>query len=222
MQDVSINEQSSGPCSGLHSACSINSEPIPATITILPLANSRQVLYRAFTNPLRSLPGPWYSSFTRLPLKLAIISGRRAFHVHALHERYGSVVRISPDEVAVSDTEGLAQIHKIGSGFRKTEWYHEFTAQPDRYTVFTMIDPKEHAARRRLLARPFSRTFLEQHWHDTIKDLTQLAVRRMKEVAHSENGKVDVLKWWTFMTMDAAGRLMYGYSFDNLERGTVC
>ena len=179
------------------------------------------MIYSAFSNPLRSLPGPWYSSFTRLRLKIAIITGRRAFYVHALHDTYGPVVRISPNEVAVSNVEGLAQIHKIGSGFRKSEWYHEFTAQPNRYSVFTMTDPKEHATRRRLLARPFSRTFLLQHWHDTVQELTQLAVRRMKEAARPECGKVDVLKWWSFMTMDAAGRLMYGHSFDNLERGTV-
>lgn len=150
------------------------------------------------------------------------MSGRRVFHVHDLHQKYGAVVRISPDEVAVSDHEGLAQIHRIGGAFRKTEWYHELTAQGDgRYSIFTMTDPKEHAARRRLLARPFSKTFLNQHWHGTVRELTRLAVRRMGEAAKEDGGKVDVMQWWTFMTMDVAGRLMFGHSFDNLERGTV-
>lgn len=149
------------------------------------------------------------------------MSGRRAFYVHDLHQKYGSVVRISPDEVAISDPEGLATIHRIGSGFRKTEWYHEFTAQPDRYSIFTMTDPKEHAARRRLFARPFSRTFLLQHWHDTVRELTRFAVSRMRETAAQDGGKLDVLQFWTFMTMDVAGRLMFGHDFGNLARGTV-
>jgi cytochrome P450 len=139
-----------------------------------------------------------------------------------LHAKYGSVVRISPSEVAISDPEGLATIHRIGSGFRKTAWYSEFTAQTGRDTAFTMTDPKEHAARRKLFARPFSRTFLLQHWHDTVSDMTRFAVRRMKETAAAGNdGKLDVLMWWSFMTMDVSGRLMYGHDFDNLSRGTV-
>jgi cytochrome P450 len=181
----------------------------------------RQLLYQGLRNSLRSLPGPWHSRFTRLPLKFAIVTGRRAFYVHDLHAKYGSVVRISPDEVAVSDPEGLATIHRIGSGFRKTEWYKEFTAQPDRLTVFTMTDPKQHAARRKLFARPWSRTFLLQHWHDTVRDMTRFAVRRMKESAAENDGKLDMLLWWSFMTMDVAGRLMYGHDFDNMSRGTV-
>jgi cytochrome P450 len=84
-----------------------------------------------------------------------------------------------------------------------------------------MTEPKEHAARRRLFARPFSRTFLLQHWHDTVRELTRLAVSRMRETAVGNDGKVDVLQWWTFMTMDVAGRLMFGHDFDNLSRGTV-
>jgi cytochrome P450 len=143
-----------------------------------------------------------------------------------LHARYGSVVRISPDEVAISDPEGLATIHRIGSGFRKTDWYTKFTAQPEKGadfkgTIFTMTEPKVHAARRRLFARPFSRTFLMQHWHDTVTEMTRFAVRRMKETAAGNDGKLDVLQWWTFMTMDVSGRLMFGHDFDNLSRGTV-
>ena len=155
-------------------------------------------------------------------MKLAIVTGRRAFYVHDLHAKYGSVVRISPKEVAIADPEGLATIHRIGSGFRKTAWYNELTASPDRSTMFTMTDPKEHAARRTLFARPFSRTFLLQHWHDTVSEMVRFAVRRMKETAAgNEERKLDVLMWWSFMTMDVAGRLMYGHDFDNLSRGTV-
>jgi cytochrome P450 len=84
-----------------------------------------------------------------------------------------------------------------------------------------MTEPKVHAARRRLFARPFSRTFLMQHWHDTVTEMTRFAVRRMKETAAGNDGKLDVLQWWTFMTMDVSGRLMFGHDFDNLSRGTV-
>ncbi|KAM0717277.1 hypothetical protein Q7P37_007129 [Cladosporium fusiforme] len=178
-------------------------------------------LYRALSNPLRSLPGPWYSIFTRLPLKIAIISGRRIFHVHDLHAKYGPIVRIAPNEVAVASTAGLSQIHRANSPFYKTEWYHELTAQAGRYNVFAMTDPKAHTVRRKLMARPFSRSFLLLHWHDEIREFTRKGVRRMKEVAAQQGGELDVLRWWGFMAMDVAGRIMFGHGFQNLERGIV-
>ena len=59
-----------------------------------------------------------------------------------------------------------------------------------------------------------------ENWHDTVKEMTSLTVNRMHEVATRE-GKVNVLDWWAFMAMDIVGRLMYGRSFGNVERGSV-
>lgn len=142
------------------------------------------------------------------------------YYIQQLHETYGPYVRISPSEVAVNDEAGFKQIHKVGSNFTKSDWYRQVTGQSkERPSVFTMTDGKQHAQRRRLFARPFSRTFLLQHWHDTLKDMTKLAVAGIQEDAM--RGKADVLKWWTFMAMDVSSRLMYGRSFENTERGEV-
>lgn len=176
---------------------------------------------RSISNPLRKVPGPWHSRFTRLPLKIAILTGRRAYYIHSLHERFGPFVRIGPDEIAVNDPETFAQIHKIGTRFLKTDWYEKFTEGSDRLSLFTMVSPKEHAMRRRMFSRPFSKGFLLEHWHDTVKEMSQFAVRRMRDTALAGNGTLDIMEWWTFLTMDVSGKLMYGHSFENLERGTV-
>lgn len=44
-----------------------------------------------------------------------------------LHRKYGDVVRIAPNEVAVADLAGVSQIHKIGSGFLKSDFYTKLT-----------------------------------------------------------------------------------------------
>ncbi|EXJ89646.1 hypothetical protein A1O3_02713 [Capronia epimyces CBS 606.96] len=178
------------------------------------------VLVRGFRNELKKVPGPWHTLFTDLALKISIITGRRMYYVDSLYKKYGPYVRIAPHEVAVNDPAGFAQIHKI-PGFDKSEWYTGLTGLP-RQMVFSMTDSKMHAARRRLFARPFSRTFLLQHWHDTIRDMTKFAVHRIHGEAVSAAPStiaVDVMKWWTFMSTDISGRLMYGHSFGNLETG---
>ena len=124
--------------------------------------NEWQVIFTGLTSPLRHIPGPAWSRFTRLPLKKAIVGGRRIFFIHALHEQYGDVVRIAPDEVSVADVDGFKQIHAVSSKFVKNKWYEELTIFP-RHSVFTMQTKETHAARRKLFAKGFSKTYLREH-----------------------------------------------------------
>jgi len=168
---------------------------------------------------LKNVPGPWYSRFTNQILKNAVTGGRRIFYIDDLHKKYGPVVRISPNEVAISDPEGFKQIHAVTSKFTKSIWYEKLTHFP-RLSVFTMRNPKQHAARRKLFARAFSKSYLRENWESTVKDKCRLAVQSIKKQA--EGGSADVLKWWTFMATDIVGRLGFGESFGMLELGHVC
>ncbi|CAI6014052.1 unnamed protein product [Clonostachys chloroleuca] len=76
-----------------------------------------QELIGPIISPLRSISGPWHSRFTSIVLKGYILAGRRIHYVDSLHREYGTVVRLSPDEVAISNLEAFSQIHKVGSGF---------------------------------------------------------------------------------------------------------
>ncbi|KAF5689356.1 cytochrome P450 monooxygenase [Fusarium globosum] len=173
-------------------------------------------LVNAFKSPLRGLPGPWYTHFTHLVLKYQILAGNRVHYIHALHQRYGPVVRVSPGEVAVSDLEAFSKIHKIGSGFLKSAWYDAVT--PDREPgIFVMRDPHQHAARRRLFARAFSVSSLLANWESEIRQKTELAVNNIKRDAQSTGA--DVFKWWTLMATDVIAHLSFGESFRMLELG---
>ena len=183
------------------------------------LTRPAKTLYIGLTTPLKNVPGPWYSRFTNQLLKNAVTGGRRIFYIDDLHKKYGPVVRISPNEVAISDAEGFKQIHAVSSKFTKSIWYEKLTHFP-RLSVFTMRNPKQHAARRRLFARAFSKSYLRENWEPTVKQKCQLAVKNIKRQA--EEGSADVLKWWTFMATDIVGRLGFGESFGMLELGHVC
>ncbi|WKT54156.1 Cytochrome P450 superfamily [Fusarium oxysporum f. sp. vasinfectum] len=176
-------------------------------------------LVNAFKSLLRGLPGPWYTHFTHLVLKYQILAGNRVHYIHALHRRYGSVVRVSPGEVAVSDLEAFSKIHKIGSGFLKSAWYDGVT--PDREPgVFVMRDAHQHAARRRLFPRAFSVSSLLTNWESEIRQKAELAVNNIKRDAQSTGA--DVFKWWTLMATDVIAHLPFGESFRMLELGKVC
>ena len=85
-----------------------------------------------------------------------------------------------------------------------------------------MTNPVQHAARRKLFARPFSKTHLRDHWESAVREKVQLAVSRMQDDARSSSdGVVDVMKWWTFMASDISSHLMFGESFHTLDHGEV-
>ncbi|GAB1194129.1 hypothetical protein APSETT444_003370 [Aspergillus pseudonomiae] len=175
------------------------------------------VLYIAVSSPLRRVPGPLYTSLTRLPLKFASLTGNRIYFVHELHRKYGPIVRVAPDEVDISSLAEFREIHRAGTPFLKSKWYEKFVPSK-RSGVFTMRDPKEHAVRRKLFARPFSKSELRRTWEPAVKEKVQLAVSQIR-LELKTDGKSDLLKWWTFLATDVSGHLMFGESFDMLRVG---
>jgi hypothetical protein len=174
-----------------------------------------QVIYHAYVTPLRHIPGPWYAKFTHLWLKVQVLGGRRVQYIHALHQIYGPIVHISPAEIAVADFDSFREIHRIKSGYLKSPWYQEF-GPPG---IFTMIDPHQHAKRRQLLARGFSKSYLRQNWEPMVKEKAETAVEKIKRDA--QRGTADILKWWTFYTTDTVSQLSFGESFHMLEQEEV-
>ncbi|TDZ18282.1 Cytochrome P450 monooxygenase cypX [Colletotrichum orbiculare MAFF 240422] len=167
--------------------------------------------------PIRHLPGPWYTCFFDHVLRYYNLTGRRMHYVHGLHHRYGPIVRISPKEVAVADPESFTAIHKIGSGFLKGPWYSTVTVGVEP-GIFAMVDPKRHAARRRLFARAFTCASLRRNWEPIVRQKVERAVERIK-AEEAVCGSADILKWWTLMTTDVIAHLSFGESFEMLELG---
>ncbi|THX68893.1 cytochrome P450 monooxygenase [Aureobasidium pullulans] len=180
---------------------------------------SYKIVRRAFFTPLRGIPGPWHASLVNWRLKTAVLGGARADYIHALHKLYGPIVRIAPNEIAINDPASFKDIHKIGSGFNKTNWYEYLNTNGVGKCpgVFNITNPKEHAARRKLLARGFSQRHIREQWESVVREKVDLAVARIKSNATS--GTADVLKWWTYLATDVSAHLMFGESFHMLESG---
>ncbi|CAO2651104.1 Nn.00g094010.m01.CDS01 [Neocucurbitaria sp. VM-36] len=177
-----------------------------------------KVLWTCHQSPLSKLPGPWYSKYTNVVLRYHTLSGRRIFYTDELHHRYGGVVRLSPAEIAIADIAAVSQIHKINSGFLKSDFYKKLT--PTREPgLFAMQDPHAHAARRKLFARAFSNSSLRTSWEGEIRLKAELAVQKIRQDALVATKGADILKWWTLMATDVIAHLSFGESFNMLELG---
>ncbi|OJI84523.1 hypothetical protein ASPTUDRAFT_122468 [Aspergillus tubingensis CBS 134.48] len=172
-----------------------------------------RMIYGLLLDPLRKIPGPVSARFTRLFLKIAVLRGRRSQYIHDLHQKYGHIVRIAPEEIAIANLETFRTIHQIGSGYQKAPWYLKFVTSP-RPGIFAMTDPRDHAARRKAFAQGFANTSILK-FELIVREKVELAVSKIQRDA--EVGNADILKWFTFMATDIAGELSFGRSFDMLQ-----
>ena len=124
---------------------------------------------------------------------------------------------MSPDEIAIADLASVKQVYRIGTNFLKSPWYQKFNESP-RPGIFTMIDVKDHAARRRMFAQNFSKTSLTL-FEPQVRRKVETAIAKIKR--DLQESKADVLKWFTFMATDIIGELSFGESFNILEQEKV-
>ena len=104
------------------------------------------------------VPGPWYTNLTSFVLKYHEFSKNRRLWIHSLHQKYGPVVRLAPNEVSFNNLEALKEIYQSGgSGYDKTEFYDLFKQYGHR-TMFSTLNKHDHAERKKLFADRYAMT----------------------------------------------------------------
>jgi hypothetical protein len=145
-------------------------------------------------DPLSSIPGPFLNRHSRLPLKLAIITGERARYIDKLHQRYGHFVRIAPNEIAVSEIQAFKTIHRSGTGYQKANWYSEInlieTDNTEKLGLFQIQDVAEAARRRKLYHRAARRQDLKV-WVPAIAQGAEAGAVKVRQ---------EVMSWFCWST----------------------
>jgi hypothetical protein len=68
-------------------------------------------VYNILLHPLRSYTGPWYSRVSRLWCFVKALQGVLPYEVKSLHDKYGPIVRIAPDELSYNCAEAWQDIY---------------------------------------------------------------------------------------------------------------
>ncbi|KAI1656562.1 putative cytochrome P450 [Daldinia decipiens] len=170
-------------------------------------------IYTILSSPLARIPGPWYTLWTETILKYKVVTGQRPQWVHSLHEKYGTVVRISPKEVSIQDQNAVQQIYQVKGEFLKSPFYEIFL--PGIKSIFNTTDVNFHRRHRRLLASEMSESGLALH-RPTVETKVRMAIEGMAEEME-KRGATDVCRWALYMATDVIGELSFGSSFRMLE-----
>ncbi|KAI3394417.1 hypothetical protein diail_2829 [Diaporthe ilicicola] len=175
-----------------------------------------EALYNIFFHPLRTFPGPLTWRAFRLPFVIKAIQGRLAFEMLSVHERYGPVVRIAPNELAFAHPSAWRDIMGGKQDFAKWDEYYKVQ---DRQATNIMFAPAaEHARMRRAAGIGFSDRVLRE-MEPLVQASIGLLIRRLRDQCNSPevDGKIDMSKWYNFTTFDLIGNLVMGESYHCLE-----
>lgn len=151
-----------------------------------------------------------------------IRNGTLAKYVTALHEKYGEVVRIAPNEISfISGETAWQDIYGLRIGKRNTGAYLKdpmfYPLPPNGVNSMIAANEADHSRERRLISHAFSDKALREQEY-IIQQYADLLVQRLHEQIKGEaHGKVDMVRWYNYTTFDVIADLTFGESFHCLR-----
>ncbi|EEB89163.1 hypothetical protein MPER_12772 [Moniliophthora perniciosa FA553] len=179
----------------------------------------------------RQYPGPFLAQFTDAWLICAAIGGHRSEKVHALHEKYGPVVRIAPNHLSIATSGALQTVYAHGNAALKSPFYDAFVAMTRG--LFNTRDRAEHARKRKIVSHVFSQKSViefEPHVRLYVGQLLDQWERLYNKAVKGESGTereggwiekngrlwLHCLPWCNYLAFDIIGDLAFGAPFGML------
>lgn len=174
------------------------------------------IVYNVYLHPLSAYPGPFWSAATHIPRVRVLLSGQLSYHVLELHEKYGDVVRIGPNELSYNNANAWKDIYGFKQGQTQLPKDPNFyTAPPGGAHSIITADTAGHTRMRRLVAHAFSEKALREQ-EPLMKGYIDLFIQRLRENCDNGKNKFDIVSWYNWTTFDLIGDLMFGEPFDCL------
>ena len=150
-------------------------------------------------------------------------SGSLVHRVEALHQKYGSVVRLAPNEVSFIDPEACRDIYAYRPGHRtfpkNQVWVPTPPKNGGKAPSILNADDEDHARIRKAWGYGFSDKALKDQEPLIASHVERLITRLRQQIDRSrDDAIVDIVKWYNFCVFDIIGDLAFGESFDCLEK----
>ncbi|KAI9723822.1 MAG: RNA polymerase II mediator complex subunit [Chrysothrix sp. TS-e1954] len=178
-----------------------------------------QAIYNTYFHPLAKIPGPTPWCASRIPFVYNLLVGKLIQRQRQLHDRYGPIFRMAPDEVSFASEDAYNDIYTWRKGHRRAIRDPAFAVAPEGQAdnIITTSNVVFHARVRGLLSHSFTEDSLkgqslliEGHADMFIDQLRRIA---SSAEATSKGGLTNLTDWINFFTMDVIGDLAFGEAF---------
>lgn len=150
-----------------------------------------KVVYNILSHPLRKYPGSIFAASTSIPLLYARVTGNIVKWTHAQHQRYGEVVRVSPNELSFIDPGAWKDIygHRTAGkpNFQKDMKLYgpDLFAGEEGAAGIVRADDSAHGRQRRLVSHAFSDKALKEQ-EPLFKQYVDLLVQKVSAIAEKD------------------------------------
>ncbi|PSN69648.1 cytochrome P450 [Corynespora cassiicola Philippines] len=189
------------------------------TLVLYPLS---VIVYRLRFHPLSKYPGPVLAAISIKQYEYHYVKGDITRWMKTLHDKYGEIVRIGPNQLDYSSPQAWKDIYGHKTATRHSNPKNRTFVQPSmdgHESMHSIDDDSLHGRQRKIFSHAFSdRALLEQH--DIIENyIDQLIALIRKRIEHNEKAQVDMVQLYNWTSFDIIGDLTFGQSLDNLSSG---
>ncbi|KAF4543390.1 Cytochrome p450 protein [Lasiodiplodia theobromae] len=176
------------------------------------------VIYNIYFHPLRHFPGPKLYAASRLPYAIDLLRGTLVKRITELHNKYGEVIRIAPEELSFTSADTAWQDVYGFRGSKKPEMQKDrkwYSTAPNGVTSIIESNREDHSRQRRAYSHAFSDRALREQ-EPLIQKYISLLLQRLTD--HAAQGNiVDLVQYYNYTTFDIIGDLAFNEPFGCLE-----
>ncbi|CAN9243726.1 cytochrome P450 [Alternaria alternata] len=173
-----------------------------------------RVFYRLYFHPLSRFPGPkiaavssWYEAYYEIVLK-----GQYSRQISKLHDEYGPIVRVTPDELHIRDPSFYEQVYAKNLHLDKEGWDKRFGCAGG---LLPTVNAEQHKRRRAAVAHMFSRRSILDFIHIIYRHVDTLSVRMQEFEGSAE--PLNLSHAFPALTGDIIMDYFFGFNYNQLK-----
>ncbi|KAI0130193.1 cytochrome P450 [Xylariales sp. AK1849] len=185
------------------------------SVTTVALALTCLAIYNVFFHPLKKYPGPFLWRATKIPKQLTWLTGTFGNRCVQLHEQYGPVIRIAPNELSYIKAQAWKDIFGRPGKREMVKDQQLFGGKQAGAWNLVTAPYEDHTRMRRLFTHAFSNTALVAQ-EPLLVLYADKMVTRMGQVMERD-GRIDIVDFFNFTTFDIMAELAFGEPLGLLE-----
>jgi cytochrome P450 len=186
---------------------SFDSSNVDARLQIGIAATLTFLLFSLIISHITSnIPGARLYALTSWRLAYEDWKGTRTRTIHQLHQKYGPVIRVGPNELSFNSLAALKTIYGAGSGFERTSFYRMFDAYGHQ-NLFTFANPKDHGNRKKLLNHAYSKSSVIKHSAAAIEEKVWQYMRLLETEPETAS---EIFSSLHYYSLDNITHFLYG------------
>lgn len=174
----------------------------------------RWLIYQLYLHPLAKYPGPFLGRITPLYDLYHAYVGDKHLLLYHLHQKYGPVVRFTPNTISINDPTAIKAIYGHNANVQKSEFYKCFRATSAAISTLLATEKAHHARKRRVMGQAFSDQALKGLEQYVLAHVQSLVSKVRSQVGRTTTRKqkwskaLDMQKWCNWLVFDIMGDLV--------------